>query len=84
MTLPREVFFILSQTGGELYKYYLKMVYEKPSRETMAEAMELSGFLKLTSFNKYWHQSEMVRKEAELQASEFKNINMKFIFSNTL
>lgn len=79
-------FFYPIPTGGELYKYYLKMVYEKPSRETMAEAMELSGVSEAyLVINKYWHQSEMVRKEAELQANEFKNINNEvYIFKYSL
>lgn len=42
-TAKGPAYFYSVPTGGPLYPYYLKMVYEEPSREIMREAMELAG-----------------------------------------
>ncbi|MCG2695722.1 hypothetical protein L6248_02210 [Candidatus Parcubacteria bacterium] len=53
--LGGEVFYYPVPTGGPLYQYYLDMVYEKPSRETMTKAMDLVGVSEgYFVLNKYW------------------------------
>lgn len=50
-----EIYFYSVPTGGPLYPYYLKMVYENRGREAMNEAMDLSGVkLGYIAINHYW------------------------------
>jgi len=70
------IFFYPIPTGGELYKYYLDSVYEKPSRETMAKARALTGVKEsYLIINKYWFQSSRLINEAKLNSDDWKEIN---------
>jgi hypothetical protein len=71
-----EIFFYPIPTGGQLYGYYLDMVYKKPDQQIMQAAMKLAG-VKESYFviNKYWTFSNRIIAEAKLQADTFWNIN---------
>lgn len=71
-----DIFYYPIPTGAPLYQYYLNMVYEKPSKETMQKAMNLAG-VKLSYFviNKYWWASAKIIEEAKLEADSFEIIN---------
>lgn len=58
-------------TGDPLYQYYLKMVYQMPSRATVAEAANLTG-VKLVYFvlNKYWTDADKILEAARPTADE--------------
>lgn len=58
-------------TGDPLYQYYLRMVYQTPSRATVAEAANLTG-VKLVYFvlNKYWTDSDKILEAARPTADE--------------
>jgi hypothetical protein len=58
-------------TGDPLYQYYLDMVYQTPSRATVAEAANLTD-VKLVYFvlNKYWTDSEKILEAARPTANE--------------
>ena len=58
-------------TGDPLYQYYLKMVYQTPSRVTVTEAADLTG-VKLVYFvlNKYWTDSDKILEAARPTADE--------------
>ena len=71
-----DIFYYPIPTGGELYQYYLKMVYEKPDKETALEAAQLVE-VKTVYFviNKYWWASEKIIREAKIEADSFKEID---------
>jgi len=70
------LFFYPIPTGGELYQYYLDMVYKNPSRETMAQARALVGVKEsYLIVNKYWFQSDRVIGAAKLSADSWQTIN---------
>ncbi len=75
------IFFYPIPTGGQLYQYYLSMVYERPSRETMIKAMDLvsvdEAYLVI---NKYWHESGKIINAAKLSANSFQTINDDAIY----
>lgn len=74
-------FYYSIPTGYPLYKYYLKMVYEAPSRATVNEAANLVN-VKLVYFviNKYWTDSEKIIKKAKTTANEWFDIDNGKIF----
>lgn len=70
------LYFYPIPTGGDLYQYYLDMVYKNPSRETMAGARALTGVNEsYLIVNKYWFQSARVISAAKLSANSWENIN---------
>lgn len=70
------LYFYPIPTGGELYKYYLDMVYKNPSRETMASARSLAGVkVSYLVVNKYWFQSSRVINAAKLSADSWQSVN---------
>ncbi len=70
------LYFYPIPTGGELYQYYLDMVYKNPSRETMASARALVGVKEsYLIVNKYWFQSDRVISAAKLSADSWQTIN---------
>lgn len=70
------LYFYPIPTGGNLYQYYLDMVYKNPSRETMAKARELAGVNEsYLVVNKYWFQSARVINAAKLSADSWQEIN---------
>lgn len=70
-----QMYFYPIPTGGELYQYYLKMVYEKAEKETMVQAMDAAGvdqaFLVV---NRYWWASDKIIAEAKLSADSWQRI----------
>lgn len=71
-----EIFFYPIPTGGPLYGYYLDMVYEHPSRATMAAAMDLVGvFESYFVLNKYWWAFPKILEEAKLSADSHKEFD---------
>lgn len=70
------IYFYPIPTGGELYTYYLDMVYKEPSQETMAQARALAGVNdSYLVINKYWFQSARVISAAKLTADSWQTIN---------
>ncbi len=70
------LYFYPIPTGGDLYQYYLDMVYKNPSRETMANARALAGVKEsYLIVNKYWFQSARVISAAKLSADSLEKIN---------
>lgn len=70
------IYFYPIPTGGQLYQYYLDMVYKNPSRETMAQARNLAGVDEsYLVVNLYWFQSARVINAAKLTANSWENIN---------
>ena len=59
-----QVYFYSVPTGGALYPYYLKMVYETPSRQTMREAMDVAGAkLGYIAINHYWTNARRLTED---------------------
>ncbi|MBI4811897.1 hypothetical protein HY798_00375 [Candidatus Falkowbacteria bacterium] len=70
-----EIFYYPIPTGGPLYRYYLDMVYKKPSRATMLAAMDLAGVSEgYFVLNKYWWAFPKILEEAKLEADNWKKI----------
>jgi len=70
------LYFYPIPTGGQLYSYYLDMVYKNPSRETMAQARALTGVKEsYLIVNKYWFESAKVINEAKLRADSWQTVN---------
>ncbi|MBI2099133.1 hypothetical protein HYT45_01820 [Candidatus Uhrbacteria bacterium] len=67
-----KIYFYSVPTGGPLYPYYLKMVYEAPSREIMKEAMNLAGVkLGYIAINHYWTNARaLTEKLSEIADKE--------------
>ncbi|KKQ60844.1 MAG: hypothetical protein US81_C0012G0001, partial [Parcubacteria group bacterium GW2011_GWE2_38_18] len=63
-----QIFYYPVPTSGPLYKYYLDMVYKKPSRETIIKAMDLAGVDEAYFvLNKYWYASPKILEEANIR-----------------
>jgi len=76
-----EVFYYPIPTGGPLYQYYLDMVYEKPSQETMFKAMDLTGVNEAYFvLNKYWWAFPKILAEAKLEADSWQEIEQGEIY----
>ncbi len=71
-----ELFYYAVPTGGPLYQYYGKMMYEGQKREYMLGAMDLAG-VNTAYFvvNKYWANSEKIIAGAKLSADEWKEVD---------
>ncbi|MFH1233866.1 MAG: hypothetical protein V1649_04445 [Patescibacteria group bacterium] len=70
------IFYYPIPTGGLLYKYYLDMIYKKPSEETMKQAMNLAGVSQgFFVLNKYWYQFPKILDEAKLSAKSWQEID---------
>lgn len=77
-----EIYFYPIPTGGTLYQYYLKAVYEAPTKTIALEAMDFAqtnaAFLVI---NKYWNRSAELINEAKVAADSWENINDEvFVF----
>lgn len=71
-----ELFYYSVPTGGPLYTYYGKMIYEGQKREDMLEAMNLAGVdTAYFVVNKYWANSEKIIEGAKVSADEWKEID---------
>ena len=76
-----DIYFYPIPTGGQLYQYYLDMVYEEPTQKTMAEAMEFAGVDKgYFVLNKYWWAFDKIKQEAKLEAQNWKKLNQGKIY----
>ncbi len=66
------IFYYPIPTGGRLYSYYLKMIYQSPDRQTIKSACALAG-VKRGYFvvNKYWWAFDKVVAEAKLSADNW-------------
>lgn len=66
------LFFYALPTGGPLYQLYEKMVYEKTSRETMNEAMDMAGVkLSYLVLHNYWNSFKTAEPKARAAADEW-------------
>jgi len=77
-----QVFAYPVPTGGPLYQYYLKMIYDEPSSEYMKQAMDLAG-VKLGYFvvNSYWTRSEhIISRTRETSQKWFGIDNAVYVF----
>lgn len=75
-TTEGQLYFYPIPTGGELYQYYLDMVYKKPDQETMAKAKNLTGAKEsYLIVNKYWDQSSRIIGEAKITAASWQTVN---------
>jgi hypothetical protein len=64
-----DVFFYPIPTGGPLYETYLRMTYNEPSRDTVADAAKLGKtHLVYIVVNKYWWKAEQVSEQIEALA----------------
>jgi len=71
-----DVFYYSIPTGGILYQQYLKMIYEKPSKENANKAMDIVGAQTVYFIlNKYWWAFPRILEEAKNEADSFENIN---------
>jgi len=70
-----QIFYYPIPTGGPLYQYYLKMVYEYPAKETVTNAMDLVGVNEAYFvLNKYWWAFPKILEEAKLDADSWHEI----------
>lgn len=76
-----DIFYYPVPTGGPLYQYYLDMVYKKPTKETMIEAMDLVGVNQAYFvLNKYWWASPKILEEAKLEADSWQKIGQDDVY----
>lgn len=70
---PKGLLFYYSlPTGGELYDYYQKMVYESPSRETALAVMRLTGASEVyLAINDYWNSFKQTAPLAKKTANQW-------------
>jgi tetrahydromethanopterin S-methyltransferase subunit B len=67
-----DIFFYPVPTGGPLYQYYLKMVYDKPNQENMLGALDLANVdLGYLVINKYWWAFPKLLEEAKMDATSW-------------
>lgn len=74
--LKNDIFYYPIPTGGQLYQYFLEMIYVSPKKETMEKAMDLAGVNE--SFfvvNKYWWASSKTIDEAKLSCTSWESID---------
>lgn len=63
------IFYYPIPTTSPLYQYYLDMVYKKPDKKTIAEAMDLAGVKEgYFVLNKYWWAFPKILNEAKFNA----------------
>ncbi len=62
-------------TGGPLYQWFRKMVYEEPKRQWMEEAMRFAGVKKAYLIHtNYWYPAAELRDAAKKEAEHFFDI----------
>ncbi|MBU2542620.1 hypothetical protein KJ785_03610 [Patescibacteria group bacterium] len=67
-----EQYFYSIPTGGPLYQYFRKMVYQEPKREWMEEAMNFAGVKKAYFVHtNYWAPAGEIRDAAKLEADNW-------------
>lgn len=71
-----QLFYYSIPTGGEMYKYYGKMIYEGQKREYMIEAMNIAQVNKAYFVvNKYWASAEKIIAGASKTADRMQIID---------
>ncbi|MFH1427103.1 MAG: hypothetical protein ABIG60_01065 [Patescibacteria group bacterium] len=76
-----EVFYYPIPTSSPLYQYYLDIVYEKPSRDTIKKAMDLTGVNEAYFvLNKYWWAFPKILEEAKLEADSWQKIGQGNVY----
>lgn len=71
-TKSGEQYFYSIPTGGPLYQYFRKMVYEEPKRIWMEEAMKFAGVKKAYFIHtNYWAPAAEIRDKAKLEADNW-------------
>jgi hypothetical protein len=77
----KEIFYYPIPTGDPLYQFYLDMVYKKPAKETMLEAMDLAGVNQAYFvINRYWQDSAKIIEEAMSDADDWASIDNGKVF----
>lgn len=67
-----EQYFYSIPTGGPLYQYFRKMVYEEPKRQWMEEAMKFAGVKKAYFIHtNYWAPAAEIRDAAKAEADNW-------------
>jgi len=80
-TVEGELFYYAIPTGGPLYKYYGKMLYEGQKREYMNEAMNLMGVDKsYFVINSYWANFKDIVEGAKKTADSWQEIGNEKIW----
>lgn len=77
-----EMYFYPIPTGGQLYEYYLKSVYDSPSKENLKQAMDLAQVDEsYLIINRYWNRSAELINEAKILSNSYWDIdNEIYIF----
>ncbi|MBI5222766.1 MAG: hypothetical protein HY980_04725 [Candidatus Magasanikbacteria bacterium] len=71
-TATGEHYFYSIPTGGPLYQYFRKMVYQQPKRQWMEEAMAIAGVKKAYFVHtNYWAPAAPIRDQAKLEADNW-------------
>ncbi|MFA5954722.1 MAG: hypothetical protein WC817_04260 [Patescibacteria group bacterium] len=71
-----QIFFYPIPTGGSLYQEYLRMVYEKPTRDPIRSALTMTGANEAYFvLNDYWFDFENIRDSAKQFADDWKEID---------
>jgi hypothetical protein len=69
-------YFYSIPTGGPLYQYFRKMVYEEPKRQWMVEAMDYAGVdTAYFIHTNYWAPAAQIRDAAKVEADEWWDID---------
>ena len=77
----KDIFYYPIPTSSPLYQYYLDMVYKKPTKETMIEAIDLVGVNQAYFIlNKYWWAFPKILAEAKLEADFWVEIDQGEIY----
>ncbi len=82
-----DLFYYPIPTSGPLYQYYLSMVYKKPSRETMRQALDLAGVKEgYFVLNKYWADFPRILAEAKFASDRWQSFSNGeiYVFSYSL
>lgn len=73
---PGKYFYYPIPTSSPLYQYYLKMVYEYPSRQTINEAMDFLGVnLGYFAINDYWTNFSEIVEQAKQESDSWQAID---------
>lgn len=71
-----DLFYYPIPTSSPMYDYYLSMVYEKPSKQTMIKAMDLAGVNEsYFVLNRYWWAFSKILDEAKLEANSWQKLD---------
>ncbi len=77
----QNIFYYPLPTGGELYQLYLQMVYSRPTRNIVKQALALTGAQEAYFVvNNYWRHSEGIIEQASITADSFWNIDNGRVF----